>query len=740
MFKPGEVATLSTRGDRTITILPDQPAKLNSIGAGEKKLKWPVATNEGVFDETELYPAHPSVIFTAESRDASAESFRKRMDNMAKEGESLPWELRDKVEKALKKASFDFNNHWKNGSIIDEGYKAQLLKTIMLGRESVNKDEAEAIVQAAKTKVALARWLPVNLYLSGLRTCSYCGEDDFVTETNGLVVRLAGPPCKYPLGLPHTEWELNVPSGKIVVANDLRTLFPLTDDDFDVNTTMGCRLTALAYAEVGLSHAFVGNSCPGVFKCSDGSLKIANAPQDEEWDGKKHVKIDPAPKFDGEHVAGVCTDLWWFSICDHDEFTRRLKHFKQKAKDYNIETVALKPGVYRFRHDEEARSYNGPGECVYTRFEWVREADPIKDLLGNYQQIDVNPHAYVQAQVARWPTLYGKAEPLSKDKGPSWSGMTEKDQLASWQRVADHVFCTLGGGTEWHEKGFPTAKVDPTIPDVDPPNFREQHHWYPFSKPHGGLFEPKTLSPSFAKLAFRVLESIISFGTGVRDGAHSRNVVHVRERMLVAVKRYRELAKMYPDQADPEYVAWLAQKGRAEAWVVKFDLGPVFTDKHRNHAAAQRWVPEGTYAVVFDARKLTNGHFAWHPKVNGGSWANKKDAQRYALNEHGGNGQPLDENNCFWASQANKTSVPLYSVARVVKLGEVSHMGETLVEVAYDYGTPWMLDSAKRKAITELGEKAGIQVLSKAEYEKLLPRAIKFFEASESKIAKSKKS
>ncbi len=340
--------------------------------------------------------------------------------------------------------------------------------------------------------------------------------------------------------------------------------------------------------------------------------------------------------------------------------------------------------------------------------------------------------------VRRWPTLYGKTEDRlrEKEKVIPWSDMTEEDRQHSWQRVADQIFCTIGSGTEWHEKGFPKAKINTPIPDVEPPSFREQHHWYPFSKNYGGLFEPKTLTPSFAKLAFRILESVISFGMHVHDGNRSREVYSVRERMLLAVNRYRELASLYPNSADPEYVEWLRQEGRAEAWVKNFDLGPEFTERHRKYAQSQRWVPDDAYAVVFDARKLKEGHFTWHPKQPsvGGCWASKENAQRYALNEWSDNGQPA-EHNCFWTCNAN-TSVPLYSVARVVKLGEVSHMGETLVEVAFDYGTKWMQDAAKRKALVEKAEKAGIQVLSRAEYEGLLPKAVKFFEEAEAEFSK----
>jgi hypothetical protein len=732
MFKPGDIARVRQDG-RTVTIERADVFRVPGVP------KWPISTTGGIFDETDLIPAHPSVIATAEGRDLSLEA--RRAENKVKD-DHLSFELRPEVAEILKKAFIDFNGHWKNGSILAADFRSRLMETPYLGPNGIDKGDAESLLKAAAAGVALDCWLPIDLHLeaSGLRTCFFCGEEGFTTETNGQGIRFAGKPCKFPNGLPPTEWELNVPSGKLVVANDLRDLFPLTkDDDFDTNTTIGCRQTTLTYAANGLSHAFIGNSCPGVFKCGDGLFKISNPPSEEEFNGRKYVTIEPAPKFEGERVAGICTDLWWYSICDHEEFKRRLKHFKLKTKDFQIEIIDLKPGVYRFRHNEDARSHDGPKECVYTWFEWVREPDPVQNFLSIYEQVEVNANAYVQAQVARWPTLYGKVKDhrRGKEKAVPWANMTEEDRLHSWQAVADRVFCAIGGGTKWHDKGFPTAKIDPSVPDVDIPSFRAQYHWYPFSKPYGGLFEPKTLTPSFAKLAFRVLESVISFGMHVGDNNRCREVPYVRERMLVAVKRYRELAKKYPTQADPEYVAWLSQKGRAEAWVEKFDLGPTFTKRHEDHAKAQRWVPEDAYAVEFDARKLKDGHFAWHPK-KGGWWAAKKDAQRYAISAWEDNGQ-APEHNCFWSCHATNTSVPLYSVARVVKVGQVSHTGETLVEVAFDYGTPWMRNSKKRKALAETGEKAGIRLLSKKEYESLLPKATQFFETAERGVSPKKK-
>jgi hypothetical protein len=721
MFKSGEIAGVRGQETRRVTIL-------TSSDAGQ------VETSEGTFKESALFVAHPSVLATAAGRDLEAEAFWSRPKLTGEERKALvPADLLSQVEKVLAKATFQWNGHWKDGSFIMADFKANMLKRLYFGPSAMRREDVDDLLRASKAKRPLTRWVPMAIpdFRMALRVCSCCGETDFGLETNGEVIRIAGQPCRYPEGLPPTEWELNVPSGELVVANDLRTLFPLLEEDFDINTTWGCRQTTLAYAATGMAHAMVGNTCPSVYLCKDGSYKIANPPPGEQWDGKAWVKIKPKPKFDGKAVAEICTDLWWYSICDHEEFLRRCQRFGQKPADFSIKVVKIPAGVYRFRHDEHARGNEGDGECLYARFEKVRESDPVKEFLAVYEEAEVNAHAYVQAQAARWPTLFGQAKESrsGKEETIPWADLTEMDRLSSWRRVADHTMCVIGGGVDWHEKGFPQAKVDASVLDVEPPSFRAQHHWYPFSRPYGGLFEPKVLAPSFAKLAFRILESVISFGMTVNDSLHSREVIYVRERMLVAVKRYRELAKQYPDLADPEYVSWLSQKGRAEAWVEGFDLGPEFTSKHRDHALKQRWVPEDAYAVEFDARKLKDGHFAWHPKVRGG-WANKKDAQRYALLQWEDNEQD-PEHNCFWASNAVNTTVPLYCVVRVVKVGAVSHMGETLVEVSFDYGTPWMKDGTKRKALAESKEKDGIRVLTKEEYEQLLPKAIQFFEEAE---------
>jgi len=725
MFKPG---------DKVIVV---DEEKSTTVVATRKNSSC-VVTSIGAFDETELSQGHPSVIATANNKDADEEGENSFLLSKLSEIEEVKdaenWfntELRIELMLALGTAldkgalNTDILGHWKHGKALKSSSLSDLFKPVDLPPNISTKDATDLLdvlefnAENKDNKHSLDKFIILSVPFLGSFDCTYCEARNLLLETNGETIRFSGASCSHPDGLEPNEWDLNVPSGKIVVGNDLRRWFPFPDGDgeFDLNSFVGMRAVATRYADIGMSHAYVGNTCPSVFRTSSGAYKIANKRAEERWDEEKkeYVPCSAMPEFDGEELANICTDLWWYSICDFDEFARRTEKFGGSLDDiYNAVVVTVKPGVYRFKHDDDAGSgkYNSCKETIHATFDWVREPDPIKDYLSEYEQAKVNAHAYVQGRVQAWPTLYGSGS-------DTWSGMTEEQRLNSWQNVANHIFCTIGSGTGWHEKGFPASAIDPSIPDIEPPSFRRQYSWYPFSKDYSGLFTVPLLEPSFAKLAFRVLESIISFGMKPHSNWHSREVQQVRNRMLQAVNRYRELSHDYPELADPDYVSWLSEDGRAEAWVARFDLGDVYTQKHLDHQAQQRWVPEGAYAIEFNANNLgdTGGdHFVGST----GYWSDQKNATGYAIQVWSNNGESDERQNCFWASNAGRTAVPLCFTARVVKLGEVSHMGYTLVELGFDYGADWMQDATVRKAVAEQRCKDAIRILTKEEYEVIL--------------------
>lgn len=254
MFKPGEAAL--TKDGRTVTVTSSSPDELKKSGH-----RWPVSTTDGIFDEPDLAVAHPTVLATANPKPRVFEEPKETEETKTRDEYLALVGLMAKVQKVLANATVEWNGHWKNGSAIREEFRSTILKSTYLGLGAMTEEDAKAILQAPKN--LLDRWVPVDIseFRLSLRDCSFCGEGAFAFETNGKVVRIVGAPCAFPDGLPPNEWELNVPSGKLVVANDLRELFPLAeDDDFDVNTNLGRRQTASAYAAIGMSHAFISNT------------------------------------------------------------------------------------------------------------------------------------------------------------------------------------------------------------------------------------------------------------------------------------------------------------------------------------------------------------------------------------------------------------------------------------------------------------------------------------------------
>lgn len=138
--------------------------------------------------------------------------------------------------------------------------------------------------------------------------------------------------------LPPVEVLIRVPSGRLVVDNDLRYLWPEVDDNFEYSGDQWTKSIIDSYGDAGLFHGYVGNSCPGIYKDGD-VLYIGNQPSAE----KNRYLYEKIP---GKHVASVCTDLWWYSICDYDDYIKR----RGGPNDKWISIVKVEPGPYLLKH------------------------------------------------------------------------------------------------------------------------------------------------------------------------------------------------------------------------------------------------------------------------------------------------------------------------------------------------------------------------------------------------------
>lgn len=584
--------------------------------------------------------------------------------------------------------------------------------------------------------------------------CPFCGES-IKFGYDGKRLLILNKPCPHPNGLV-TEWELNVPSGKLVVANNLRQWFPCSEE-YDINKLIGCHLTTLSAAKVGMSYGFVGNTCPSVYR--EGDKFVIGSYSDEVWN-EETEDYDPNPEACpwGERVAGVCTDLWWYSIVDYDELQRRIAHYTPDTKpDRQLDVVDVRPGVYHFRQ-EAGVDRDGP-LTEYATFEWVRDPDPLVDYLGQEKTKWLGALDVLIESCLSWPTLYmglgytGEDAEIDKNRPAliqRWQSYSRERKIDCLARAADHFMCVLGGGVEWHENGFPRTVVSQeakrlaeefNVEGIVPSFGEKRRHWYPICDRYGGLVagaglptrnESINLNTSFVLLGLNICQNAIKGGETPRLNHDvwppAFEIPWCRERLALFGKCYLGLRKRYPNLVfDEKFDAWMNEVD-FKKYVEEYDFGP--TNPPQDHwGDAPKTIKRGDY-FEFDARKLQEGaSFCWHPKIMGGANAHKKDAHRFHIDILEETVSPLGHlHHAYLPGRAN---IPLWVVGRVIRgTGEGYNSKE--LEVAFDYGTPDM--TSKRWSIRESNVSALRQFNDPTEYQDLLEKCKTYFDEVEAEV------
>lgn len=544
--------------------------------------------------------------------------------------------------------------------------------------------------------------------------CYVCGKS-YSLEFNGTSFSLGGDPCEHPDGIV-SEFEINVPSGKLVIENDLRDWFKAHKKG-SVNYTIGRHKLTLAYSSIGLAHGFVGNSCPAVYKDSEGVFRIGSwykevAEEDDEVDEEvEGVEDEECPW--GEKVAWICTDLWWYSICDLEELQRRESYYSSEETRKRT-VIDVRPGVYRFRHNNDV---DDEGLLIlFATFEWVREPDPVIDTLqSEMSQNNSALECCIQEAL-------GLRSPAKEPK-TRWENLTSDQRISLIQYAADQLMCVIGSGVEWHENGFPRMEISEEArlhasqlsEDGLVPLFEEPCGWYPISRGFGNICigsgvsgsfgdrEKITLNPSFVHLGLNIARNMILHPPKPELNRESWppffDTHSVRERMRIALECYKGLRTLYPEVSAPdqEFEERVAS-GSLELEIESRDLGPL-------HPPESRWPPRPkAYSFKagffeFDTSKLTSqGHFCGHP-VTSGFWSRREDAQRFSISFNSGEntdpGSLMHELGGIYWGRSARNSIPLKTFGRIV--GPTP--GEPQLEVSFDYGSEEMV--TRRWAIPE---------------------------------------
>lgn len=184
--------------------------------------------------------------------------------------------------------------------------------------------------------------------------CHTCGERISFKVSDSWETYTSVTECHYKDGFPPIEALLEVPSGEILLFNDLRKAYENDENCIDTNTTDGIKQYTEHYAKQGLIIHFVGNTCPSVVQISDERLEIGYFPCKEEETCELPDCPGPSCKVVNE-LGSICTDLWWYCAVDKDVFEKRIgKTIDQYEEEYHatgawpdVVRAKVLPGTYR---------------------------------------------------------------------------------------------------------------------------------------------------------------------------------------------------------------------------------------------------------------------------------------------------------------------------------------------------------------------------------------------------------
>lgn len=100
----------------------------------------------------------------------------------------------------------------------------------------------------------------------------------------------------------------------------------------------------------------------------DNTLTISRIKYDEDTEDEYSVP--------GERVAGICTDLWWYSIVDYNDYIRRTG--EEPGKWCYI--VDVKPGTYRVTHRYHLLDRNANNTDHYAIISWIGKDSDLKEI------------------------------------------------------------------------------------------------------------------------------------------------------------------------------------------------------------------------------------------------------------------------------------------------------------------------------------------------------------------------
>ena len=249
-----------------------------------------------------------------------------------------------KILKAHKHAIRDSKTDWVHERLVE-----RLVRAMCTGLQIYAAPVVHHLIAQHKAGETL------KLRSGDVLRCYSCGATSHIIEMKGNTLtpfqydRVTRPrsfkhleldTCPIDPKLPYSA-EIDIPSGKMVMANHLSPLFKEIEDkhseEKSINYLWGRKNCTLEYAKQGYIEMNVGNGSCCMYQTNR--------------EGSKFIIGESSCVRGRKEVASVCTDFWGYGIADLDlAMTNGLEAMQKANPCSRFDIVPCKPGRYRFTH------------------------------------------------------------------------------------------------------------------------------------------------------------------------------------------------------------------------------------------------------------------------------------------------------------------------------------------------------------------------------------------------------
>lgn len=190
-----------------------------------------------------------------------------------------------------------------------------------------------------------------DIFLSLLHRCFMCNGKLNIIPTDDPNVYTFDSQCTKPEPLGLQKVRLNIPSGRMVIGDDLRYIYDHLDPCLEMGNFPAHIDRVNYWAERCMLVLSCGNSCPCMYRKTTDPNHITIVGY-----GKK-----PKTKY----IGSVCTDSWDFCAMDYERFHGFIT--ANKMPDHSQNVIAVKAGWWEITYDP----MHTCGDFDSAKMEWI---------------------------------------------------------------------------------------------------------------------------------------------------------------------------------------------------------------------------------------------------------------------------------------------------------------------------------------------------------------------------------